>query len=185
MNIARTIMFVLYVRNSWHSRWCQKKPLWRHLKKYVEILKNYPSLPLRAYWNILKILGYRIWIFGMSIKLIHEQTTFANVLDEMCLIIYFYSVLAYHSRMNRRIFHDHPNIWKLVHFMQAEEKRTHLLEAQWTAGALNMKNHRTDSKNHRINQLYARFENGVINASELLFGLSLVIGINSIQKRPW
>ena len=80
--------------------------------------------------------------------------------------------------MNIRIVKNHPNIWKFIRYMQAEEKRVKLIQAQWTAGASKRINSRTNLKNRRINNLYSRYEDGVINTSELLTGLSLMIGTN-------
>ena len=57
--------------------------------------------------------------------------------------------------MNSRIVKNHPNIWKFIHFIQAEERRVQLIQAQWTAGASKKINPRTNLKNRSINNLYS------------------------------
>ena len=80
--------------------------------------------------------------------------------------------------MNTRIVKNHPNIWKFIRYIQAAEKRVKLIQAQWTAGASKKINSRTNIGNRHINNLYSRYEDGIINTSELLTGLSLIIGTN-------
>ena len=43
---------------------------------------------------------------------------------------------------------------------------------QWLAGATKKKNVRTTNLQHRLNALYNRYTDNLINASELLTGLS-------------
>jgi hypothetical protein len=59
--------------------------------------------------------------------------------------------------------------------MQNEEKRVQFITFQWLAGASRKKNTRTTSLQHRINTLNDRYGNGLINSSELLAGLALVV----------
>ena len=80
--------------------------------------------------------------------------------------------------MNSRIVKNHPNIWKFILFVQAEEKRVQLIQTHWTTGAFKKINSRRNLKNSRFNNLYSRYEEGIVNTSELLSGLSLMIGKN-------
>ena len=57
--------------------------------------------------------------------------------------------------MNSQIVKNHPNIWKFIDFMKAEERRVQLIQAQWTAGASKKINSRTNLKNRPINNLYS------------------------------
>jgi hypothetical protein len=65
--------------------------------------------------------------------------------------------------------------------LQTEEKRVQLVIIQWSAGASKQKQPRTAFIHSRINTLYARYNDGVINSSELLTGLSLVVGAKKKQ----
>ena len=85
--------------------------------------------------------------------------------------------------MNSQFVKNHPNIWKFIRFIQAEEKRVQLIQAQWTAGTSKKINSRTNLKNRRFNNLHSRYEDGIINTSELLTGLSLMIETNMKQKK--
>ena len=80
--------------------------------------------------------------------------------------------------MNRQIVKNHPNIWKFIRFIQAEEKRVQLIQAHWTVAAPKKINSRTNLKNRRTNNFYSPYEDGIINTSELLTGLSLMIRTN-------
>jgi len=77
--------------------------------------------------------------------------------------------------MNSRIYRNHPDIWLLIKFLQNEEKRVQYMSIQWSAGASRKKNPRTISIQHRINNLYSRYNNNQINASQLLQGLANVV----------
>jgi hypothetical protein len=59
--------------------------------------------------------------------------------------------------------------------MQNEEKRVQCITIQWSAGAARKKNIRTTAIQHRINTLYNRYDNNLINASDLLKGLSYAV----------
>ena len=80
--------------------------------------------------------------------------------------------------MNSRIVKNHPNIWKCIRSIQAEEKRGRLIQSQWTTGTSKKINSRTNIKNRRISNLYSRYEDSIINTSELLTGLSSMIETN-------
>ena len=54
--------------------------------------------------------------------------------------------------MNTRIAKNHPNIWKFIRYMQAEEKRVKLIQAQWTAGASKKTNSRMNLKKQTYQQ---------------------------------
>ncbi|CAF1541591.1 unnamed protein product, partial [Rotaria magnacalcarata] len=54
--------------------------------------------------------------------------------------------------------------------------RAQLVIIQWSAGASKKQQPRTAFIQSRINTLYARYNDGVINSSDLLTGLSLVVG---------
>ncbi|CAF4124927.1 unnamed protein product [Rotaria magnacalcarata] len=83
---------------------------------------------------------------------------------------------GYHSRMNHRIHRNHPNMWQFIKFFQAEEKRLQTIVLQWSAGASKKANPRTTFIQNRINTLHDRYDNGAIDSSDLLTGLSMLIG---------
>ena len=82
--------------------------------------------------------------------------------------------------MNSRIVKNHPNIWKFIRFIQADEKRVQSIQAQWTASASKKINSRKNLKNRCIDNLYLRYEDDIINISELLTGLPVMIRTNMI-----
>ncbi len=77
--------------------------------------------------------------------------------------------------MNSRIYRNHPDIWLLIKFLQNEEKRVQCISIQWLAGASRKKNTRTISIQRRMNNLYSRYNNNQINASQILTGLANVV----------
>ncbi len=79
--------------------------------------------------------------------------------------------------MNHRIQRNHPNIWTFIKFMQAEEKRIQSIVLQWSASASKKKTTRMTSIQSRISALYERYNNGLINTSNLLTGLSYLVGV--------
>jgi hypothetical protein len=79
--------------------------------------------------------------------------------------------------MNHRIERNHPNIWKLIKFMQAEEKRIQTIVVRWAADASNKKITCMTSIESRINTHYERYNNDLINASNLLTGLSYPVRV--------
>jgi hypothetical protein len=83
--------------------------------------------------------------------------------------------LGYHNRISSRIQRNHPNIWQLINFMKAEEKRVQNICLQWSSGASKKKNKRTTALQSRIDTLYHRYSNYLITASDLLNGLSFVV----------
>ncbi len=82
--------------------------------------------------------------------------------------------------MNSRIYRHHPNIWDLISFMKAEEKRVQNITLQWSSGASKQKEKRSTALQNRINTLYDRYNNYQITASQLLNGLSLFVA-----KKPF
>ncbi|CAF1349582.1 unnamed protein product [Rotaria sordida] len=60
----------------------------------------------------------------------------------------------------------------LIYF---EKNRVQCITIQWAAGATRKKNIRTTMMQQRINTLYNRYANNLINASDLLMGLSYVV----------
>lgn len=82
---------------------------------------------------------------------------------------------GYHTRINSRIYRNHPNIWSFINFLQKEEKRVQYITVQWAAGAAKKKNIRTTAIQHRLSTLYNRFTNKLITTSDLLIGLSYLV----------
>ncbi len=60
--------------------------------------------------------------------------------------------------------------------MQAEEKRLHSIIIQRSAGASKKRTPCSTSLQNRLNTLYERYNNGLMNASNILMGFSLLIG---------
>jgi hypothetical protein len=96
-----------------------------------------------------------------------------NSVQNLKVIVFLFK--GYHNRLNSRIYRHHPNIWNFIKFMQNEEKRVQCIAIQWSAGTSRKKNTRTTAMQLRINTLYNRFSTNLINASELLTGLSYVV----------
>jgi len=78
--------------------------------------------------------------------------------------------------MNHRISRNHPHIWRFIQFMQFEEKNVQTIILQWSSGASKKQNVRTTGKQKRIDTLYQRYNDGLINSSQLLTGLSYLVG---------
>ena len=68
-------------------------------------------------------------------------------------IISYYVFEGYHTRMNSRIYRNHPNIWSFIRFLQNEKKRSQYVTLQWAAGATRKKNVRTTMIQHRTGWL--------------------------------
>jgi hypothetical protein len=78
--------------------------------------------------------------------------------------------------MNHRILRSHPHMWRFIQFMQAEEKNLQRIVLQWSSGAPKKQNSRTVGRQKRIDTLYQRYNDGLINSSKLLTGLSYLVG---------
>ncbi|CAF3751388.1 unnamed protein product [Rotaria magnacalcarata] len=93
---------------------------------------------------------------------------------------------GYHNRVSSRLHRRHPNIWQLINFMKMEEKRVENIRFQWSAGASRIKNKRTVALQKRIDTLYKRYSDYLINASDLLHGLSFIVAKkNDLRKRNY
>ncbi|CAF4935093.1 unnamed protein product [Rotaria sp. Silwood1] len=91
---------------------------------------------------------------------------------------------GYHNRLNSRISKYHPNIWAFIRCIQGEENRFNHLLIQMKGGlTARPKTKKTLAIQHRIDTLYVRYNNGDINANELLDGLSYVVAKNVKSKR--
>ena len=60
--------------------------------------------------------------------------------------------------------------------MQAEERNVEAIVLQWSSDASKKQNVRTTGKQKRIDTLYQRYNDGLINSSQLLIGLSYLMG---------
>ena len=85
-------------------------------------------------------------------------------------------IKGYHNRMNHRIACNHPHTWRFIQFMQAEEKNVQTIILQWFSGASKKQNVRTTGKQKRIDTLYQRYNDGLINSSQLLTRFSYLVG---------
>ncbi|CAF5166217.1 unnamed protein product [Rotaria sp. Silwood1] len=84
--------------------------------------------------------------------------------------------LAFHSRFNRRVQVNHPNIWSFIKFLQGEENRFHHMRIQFSAGlGPRPKQAKTIAIQRRIDNLGKRYYDCAINAMEYLDGLSFVV----------
>ncbi|CAF2658677.1 unnamed protein product [Rotaria sp. Silwood2] len=84
--------------------------------------------------------------------------------------------LAFHSRFNRRVQINHPNIWSFIKLLQGEENRFHHMYVQFMAGlGTRSKQAKTIAIQRRIDKLGERYYDGAINAMEYLDGLSFVV----------
>ncbi|CAF1343242.1 unnamed protein product, partial [Rotaria magnacalcarata] len=83
---------------------------------------------------------------------------------------------AFHSRFNRRVQINHPNIWSFIKLLQGEENRFHHMYVQFIAGlGTRSKQAKTVAIQRRINKLGERYYDGTINAMEYLDGLSFIV----------
>ena len=83
---------------------------------------------------------------------------------------------AFHSRFNRRVQINHPNIWSFIKFLQGEENRFHHLSIQFHAGlGTRPKPKKTIAIQRRIDNLSERYYDGSISAMEYLDGLSFIV----------
>ena len=118
----------------------------------------------------------------MCRRQILERTTYAKVRKRSVRLdnyFTFFLIEGYHSRMNSRLLQNHPNIWQFNNFLQLEEERVTVIMAQWSSGASKKKNYRTSVIQSRINTLYKRYGDNLIDASGLLTGLSFVVAKNA------
>ncbi|CAF1927976.1 unnamed protein product [Rotaria magnacalcarata] len=82
----------------------------------------------------------------------------------------------FHSRFNRRVQVNHPNIWSFIKFLQGEENRFHHIYIQFTAGlGARPKQAETIAIQRRIDTLDKRYYDGAMNAMEYLGGLSFTV----------
>ncbi|CAM4774886.1 unnamed protein product [Rotaria magnacalcarata] len=82
----------------------------------------------------------------------------------------------FHSRFNRRVQVNHPNIWSFIKFLQGEENRFHHIYIQFTAGlGARPKQAKTIAIQRRIDTLDKRYYDGAMNAMEYLDGLSFTV----------
>ncbi|CAM4887935.1 unnamed protein product [Rotaria socialis] len=83
---------------------------------------------------------------------------------------------AFHSRFNRRVQINHPNIWSFIKLLQGEENRFHHMYVQFMAGlGTRSKQAKTVAIQLRIDKLGERYYDGAINTIEYLDGLSFVV----------
>ncbi|CAF4369903.1 unnamed protein product [Rotaria sp. Silwood2] len=83
---------------------------------------------------------------------------------------------AFHSRFNRRVQVNHPNIWSFIKFLQGEENRFHHMRIQFSAGlGPRPKQAKTIAIQRRIDNLGERYYDCAINAMEYLDGLSFIV----------
>ena len=83
---------------------------------------------------------------------------------------------AFHSRFNRRVQINHPNIRSFIKFLQGEENRFHHLSIQFHAGlGTRPKPKKTIAIQRRIDNLSERYYDGSISAMEYLDGLHLLL----------
>ncbi|CAF4689044.1 unnamed protein product, partial [Rotaria socialis] len=91
-------------------------------------------------------------------------------------IYFLMSHLAFHSRFNRRVQINHPNIWSFIKLLQGEENRFHHMYVQFMAGlGTRSKQAKTVAIQLRIDKLGERYYDGAINTIEYLDGLSFVV----------
>ncbi|CAF0970596.1 unnamed protein product [Rotaria sordida] len=127
------------------------------IREAADYLPGKPMIQLLQYFDNNWMSDINLWnVFGLD-----SRTN--NVCE------------GYHNRMNSRIYRHHPNIWDLINFMKAEEKRVQNIKLQWSSGASKPKNKRTTTLQNRINMLYDRYRDYLITASDLLNGLSLFV----------
>ncbi|CAF2042089.1 unnamed protein product [Rotaria magnacalcarata] len=83
---------------------------------------------------------------------------------------------AFHSRFNRRVQINHPNIWSFIKLLQGEENRFHHMYVQFIAGlGTRSKQAKTVAIQRRIDKLGERYYDGTINTMEYLDGLSFIV----------
>ncbi|CAF3960486.1 unnamed protein product, partial [Rotaria sp. Silwood1] len=83
---------------------------------------------------------------------------------------------AFHSRFNRRVHINHPNIWSFIKFLQAEESRFHHMHIQFSSDlGTRTQKAKAIAIQHRIENHTERYNHSLINVMEYLDGLSLVV----------
>ncbi|CAF4208726.1 unnamed protein product, partial [Rotaria sordida] len=84
--------------------------------------------------------------------------------------------IAFHSRFNRRVQVNHPNIWSFIKILQGEENRFHHMYVQFSAGlGIRQKQAKTIAIQRRIDNLGQRYYDGAISAMEYLDALSFTV----------
>lgn len=86
------------------------------------------------------------------------------------------SHLAFHSRFNRRVQVNHPNIWSFIRFLQGEENRFYHMRIQFNAGlGARPKQAKTIAIQRRIDHLNERYYECLMSPMEYLDGLSFAV----------
>ena len=86
-------------------------------------------------------------------------------------------IIAYNLRFSTRLSKKHPNIWSFIQLIQNEHVRVEHVSIQLDAGASAPKqSSKTKSFQARFDTLQNRFLKKEMSATELLPGLSLLIG---------
>ncbi|CAF3653882.1 unnamed protein product [Rotaria socialis] len=84
---------------------------------------------------------------------------------------------SYNFRFATRLSRKHPNIWSFIKLIQTEHARFDHISIQLDAGACAPKqSKKTKAFQTKLDTLYGRFRNEEINASQLLTGLSFLVG---------
>ncbi|CAF4702550.1 unnamed protein product, partial [Rotaria magnacalcarata] len=114
-------------------------------------------------------------IHGLSMKTNNNAEGKIFILFELKFHFLFFCA-AFHSRFNRRVQVNHPNIWSFIKFLQGEENRFHHIYIQFTAGlGARPKQAKTIAIQRRIDTLDKRYYDGAMNAMEYLDGLSFTV----------
>ncbi|CAF1388832.1 unnamed protein product [Rotaria magnacalcarata] len=151
---------------------------------YDELIATIPSTLKETLKDLLQYFQEQ-WLNKVSISqwCVHGLNirTNNNAEGDLFLLLNseFYLVilhLAFHSRFNRRVQINHPNIWSFIKLLQGEENRFHHMYVQFIAGlGTRSKQAKTVAIQRRIDKLGERYYDGAINAMEYLDGLSFIV----------
>ncbi len=84
--------------------------------------------------------------------------------------------LGWNHRFNRLVSKYHPNVWHLFDCLKREEVVVHQQILKMMAGAKKKRNKKVIIRQQAIGSLQSQFSQKKIKLSELLEGLSLLIG---------
>lgn len=142
----------------------------------AETLSDAPLQPLLSYFEKEWLVDLHLWNVSTTDARTNNSCEGKSKTESVFGTSSSLFFKGYHNRMNHRITHNHPNIWQFIKFMQSEEKQIQRIVLQWSTGASKKKNLRTTATQKRIDTLYQRHNDGLIDLINLLIGLSFLVG---------
>ncbi len=88
-------------------------------------------------------------------------------------------IVAWHSRINKRIEKKHPNIWAFIDILKDEEVHFQQQLIHANSGKLKKNAQQTCVMQNKLDELRKRYDEGEIQLSGYHYQLSLLVGTKS------